>query len=103
MLLRNVNLIDVHSVLEPPLILADLEIVTAHLPLTHTAVFRKGPVFETITTLPFHLVVSILVLVLFRRSSLSASFLDRNHRDVHTQNWTAILLSVNANSSLRNL
>lgn len=64
MLLGYLDRVDVHSVLEPSLVHSNLDVIAAHLPLPHTAVFREGPVLEAITALPLHLVVAILILVL---------------------------------------
>jgi hypothetical protein len=41
----------------------DLDIVTAHLTLAHLAVFRKRPVLETVTPLPLHAIVGILIFI----------------------------------------
>jgi hypothetical protein len=40
--------VDVHAALEPPLLIRDLDIIAAHLPLAHEAVFGKGPVLKTV-------------------------------------------------------
>lgn len=63
MLLRDINSIDINSVLEPTLLDGDLNIVPAHLPLAHAAIFRESPVFEAITTLPLHSIVAVLILI----------------------------------------
>lgn len=63
MLLRDLDSIDIHSILEPALFDRDLNIITAHLPLAHAAIFRESPVFEAITTLPLHSIVAVLILI----------------------------------------
>jgi hypothetical protein len=45
--------VHVNSIFEPTLGLADLDVVTTHLPLAHLAILGKSPVFETITPHPF--------------------------------------------------
>lgn len=43
--------------------IADLNIISTHLALAHLAIFREGPVLKTVTTLPLHVIVRILVLI----------------------------------------
>ena len=56
----------------------DLNIVTAHLTLPHLAVVRERPVLETVTTLPFHAIVGILI---FIPESVSCEVGSRRHLD----------------------
>lgn len=63
MRLGDIHFIDIHSLLEPPLSFLDLDIIPAHLPLTHPTIFRKSPILKTIASLPLHPVTAILVLV----------------------------------------
>lgn len=63
MLLRDVDSIHVHPILEPTLFLRDLDIIAAHLPLPHSTILREGPVFEPVASLPLHPIVLVLVLV----------------------------------------
>ena len=63
MLLRDLNLIDIHTLPEPPALLSNLNIIPTHLPLPHPPVLRKSPVLESITALPLHPIMRILVLV----------------------------------------
>ena len=63
MSLSNVNSVHIHPVHEPPVSLRNLDIIPAHLPLSHAAILRKRPVLEAITTLPLHSVISVLVLI----------------------------------------
>jgi hypothetical protein len=48
----NLHRVYVDAFLEPSLSLADLDVVTTHLPLAHLAIFGKSPIFETITSRP---------------------------------------------------
>lgn len=41
----------------------DLDTVTAYLMLAHPAVFRERPVLETVTPLPLHTIVGILIFI----------------------------------------
>jgi len=43
-LLANVNRVDVHAIFEPPILVGYLDVIGAHLPLLHEAVFGKCPV-----------------------------------------------------------
>jgi hypothetical protein len=63
MLLRDIDSIDIDSIFEPPLFRRDLNIIPAHLPLSHPAILCKRPVFEAIATLPLHSIMFVLVLV----------------------------------------
>lgn len=47
-LLTDLHGIHIDSILEPPLILTDLHIVCAVLPLLHQAVLRERPVLEAV-------------------------------------------------------
>jgi len=58
--LRNRHLIDIDTIDEPSLLFLDLYIVSAHLPLPHTAIWRKCPVLESVTPLPLHAVRAVL-------------------------------------------
>jgi hypothetical protein len=42
---------------------ANLNIISAHLPLTHLSVFGERPILETITPLPLHAIMRVLELV----------------------------------------
>lgn len=63
MLLGDLDRVHVDAVLEPPLLLADLDIVARHLSLTHTAILGEGPVLKAVAPLPLHLIVGVLILV----------------------------------------
>lgn len=63
MLFRNIDSIDVDSILEPALLGRDLNIIPAHLPLSHPTILRERPVLETITTLPLHSIMAVLILI----------------------------------------
>lgn len=63
MLFRDLNGIDVHPVLKPPLVLVDLDIISTHLPLPHAPILCERPVFEPVTSLPLHRIVAVLILV----------------------------------------
>jgi len=63
MLLRDIDNIDIDSILEPALFGRDLNIVPAHLPLPHPTILCKRPVLEAITTLPLHFIMAVLVLI----------------------------------------
>ena len=63
MLLGYVHSIYVDAILEPALVFGDLDIIPTHLPLTHNTILAKGPVFQTITALPLHTIMGILVFV----------------------------------------
>lgn len=63
MSLGDVHLINIYAILEPPFGILDLDIVSTHLPLAHSAILRERPVLQPITTLPLHTIVAILVLI----------------------------------------
>jgi hypothetical protein len=63
MLLGNIDSINIHSLLEPALLGQDVNIVPTHLPLAHAAVFCERPILEAVTTLPLHIIMTVLVLV----------------------------------------
>jgi hypothetical protein len=63
MLLRDINSIDIDSILEPALFRQDLNIIPAHLPLSHATILCKRPVLEAITPLPLHAIMFVLVLI----------------------------------------
>ena len=63
MLLRDIDSIDIDSILEPALFGRDLNIIPTHLPLTHPAILCKCPVLEAITTLPLRSIMLVLVLI----------------------------------------
>ena len=63
MLLRDVDSIDIHSILEPALFGRNINIITTHLPFAHTTIICESPVLQTITPLPLHPIVLILVLI----------------------------------------
>lgn len=63
MLFRNVHLIDIDALLEPPLCLRDLDIVATHLALAHAPILGKGPILQAIAALPLHPVMRVLILV----------------------------------------
>lgn len=63
MLLRDVNGVHVHAVLEPPVLFGDLNVIATHLALPHPPVLGEGPVLQPIATLPFHAIVGVLILI----------------------------------------
>jgi hypothetical protein len=52
MLLRDFHSVHIDTVLEPPFCVRNLDVVAAHLPLSHPAVLRKRPVFEAVGSPP---------------------------------------------------
>lgn len=52
MLFPNRHLIHIHALLEPPLPLTDGDVIPAHLPLLHAAVWRERPVLEAVAAPP---------------------------------------------------
>ena len=63
MLLRDVDSIHVHTILEPSVTLGDLDVITTHLPLAHPSIVGERPVLETIASLPLLAVMGILIFV----------------------------------------
>jgi hypothetical protein len=63
MSLRNWHLIHIHTLLEPPILLLQLDIVPTHLTLPHYTILTKRPILKAITSLPFHAIVGILILI----------------------------------------
>lgn len=61
MLLTDIDCVDVHSILVPPLVVGDLYIVATHLTLLHPAILCKGPILETVTSVPLTALVMPLV------------------------------------------
>lgn len=61
MLFRDVHLIDVDAVFKPPLIIRNLQIITAHLSLPHQSILRKRPVFKTVRPPPLARLIVPLV------------------------------------------
>lgn len=61
MLLTNLDRVNIHSILEPPLIVGDLHIVATHLPLLHSAVLCKRPILKTIASIPLSALVMPLI------------------------------------------
>lgn len=49
----NFHRVHINSTLKPTLSLADFDVVTTHLSLTHLAILGESPVFKTITSHPF--------------------------------------------------
>lgn len=52
MALRNIDLIHIDTVLEPPLVLADRYFITAHHPLSHNPLLVKRPIFQPVASGP---------------------------------------------------
>lgn len=52
MLLTNIHGVDIHPILEPPLLVRELDIVPAHLPFPHEAIVGEGPVLQPICPPP---------------------------------------------------
>src|SRR5215469_9651873 len=63
MSLRNRHLIHIYTILEPPILLLQLDVIPTHLTLPHYAILTKCPILKTITSLPLHTVIGILILV----------------------------------------
>jgi len=63
MSLRNGHLIHIHALLEPPILLLQLDIIPTHLTLSHHTILPERPILKTITTLPLHAVAGVLILV----------------------------------------
>ena len=62
-LFRDLDFINIHALLEPPLILGDLDIIPTHLPLPHTPILCKRPILQSITAFPLHLFMRVLILI----------------------------------------
>lgn len=80
MLLGDLHHINIHALLEPPLVVSNLDVVAAHLPLSHPTVFREGPIFEAIASVPLACFVMEFVPKLYSNLELSA----QNIRDPHS-------------------
>src|SRR5690625_870240 len=65
-LLRNVHIMNVDAVLEPPLLVTDGDIIPTHLPLAHQPVGRKRPVLKPVRAPPLAPLVVPLVPELHR-------------------------------------
>jgi hypothetical protein len=59
----NVNSIHIYPVHKPPLLLRNLDIIPAHLPLPHLAIGGKSPVLKSVAPLPLHSIRAILIFV----------------------------------------
>lgn len=57
MLRSNVHSVDIHAILEPTLLLVDLDVVSTHLPLLHQSILVKGPILESIASPPLTIIV----------------------------------------------
>jgi hypothetical protein len=57
MLRSNVHRVNIHTILEPTLLLADLDVVSTHLSLLHQAVVVKSPILESIASPPLTIIV----------------------------------------------
>lgn len=55
--LPNIYSIDINSLLKPPLLIRDLNIIPAHLTLPHQPVVRECPVLEAVRAVPLPLLV----------------------------------------------
>ena len=60
---RNRHLIHIHTLLKPPILLLQVDVVPTHLTFPHYAILPKCPILKTITSLPLHAVVGIPILV----------------------------------------
>jgi len=63
MLLGDVDSIHINTIFEPPLVFGYQNIISAHLPLAHSAVLSERPVLKTVTPLPLHAIMRVLILV----------------------------------------
>ena len=57
MLWTNVNSVDIHTILEPSLLLTDFNIITTHVPLLHQAIFIESPVLKSVASPPLTIVI----------------------------------------------
>ena len=57
MLWTNINSVDIYTILKPPLLLSDLNIITTHMSLLHQAIFIKGPVLKSVASPPLTVVI----------------------------------------------
>jgi len=60
-LLTDINSIDIHAVLEPPLLDRDADVVPAHLSLPHQPVVGESPVLQAVGPPPLAVLVVPLV------------------------------------------
>lgn len=97
MLFRDIDLVNINPLPEPPLITPNLNIVPTHLSFSHPSVFRKCPIFETIASPPLTRFIMEFIpelhCDLMGPVSISIFFEVSKHA----------LLSRNANSSFLNL
>jgi hypothetical protein len=63
MLLTDLHFIDIDPLREPAFAYTKHKVISGHLPLLHPAVFCKRPIFQAITSLPRHTVISIPILI----------------------------------------
>lgn len=61
MLRANRNFVHIHPILEPPFIIRDLNIISAHLPFPHPSVLLESPIFKTVTSVPLSSFIVVFV------------------------------------------
>jgi hypothetical protein len=55
--------VDIHPVGKPPITCLKQYIISTHHPLHHLTVRSERPIFQAVTTLPLHSVISVLVFI----------------------------------------
>lgn len=55
--------IDIDAIFEPPVLLLDSNVVSAHLALPHLPILCECPILQAVTAFPLHFIVRILVLI----------------------------------------
>ena len=106
MLVGDINCVDVHRIFIPALIIANVHIISAHLPFTHQPVLGKSPVLEAICSVP--LTVPIMPFVPELDGDLIEVALAINQSVDSSDSckllcirWKQTLFAAKANSSLR--
>jgi hypothetical protein len=57
----NLHCVDVNVTLEPSLLIRNLDVIAAHLPLLHEAVLIKSPVLEAVAAPPLVIIIMELI------------------------------------------
>lgn len=59
MLRPNINSIHINTILEPPILIRNSDIIPAHLPLLHEPIRRECPVFQSVGAEPLLFPLSV--------------------------------------------
>jgi len=104
MLLWYLHWIDINTILEPPLFVRDLDVVSTHLTLSHAAVGSEGPVFEAVGAVPLVCCVMPFVPELYSNLHIVNSIPSQETPRPYGagRNTWLTLFSVKANSSFLN-